>query len=37
MSQCYLISMALDRFCLILSFEIPKAVELSVINGVTGC
>jgi hypothetical protein len=36
-SQWYLMSMALDLFCLIFSFKIPNAVELSIINGVDGC
>jgi hypothetical protein len=36
-SQWYLMSMALERFCFIVSFKIPNAVELSVINGVAGC
>jgi hypothetical protein len=35
--QWYLISMALDLFCLIVSFKIPNTVELSVLNGVVGC
>jgi hypothetical protein len=35
--QQYLISMDLESFCLIVSFKIPNAVELSVINGVAGC
>jgi hypothetical protein len=30
-------SMALELFCLIVSFKIPKAAELSVLNGVAGC
>jgi hypothetical protein len=30
-------SMALDRFCLIVSFAKPAAVELSVFIGVAGC
>jgi hypothetical protein len=29
--------MAYERFCFIISFKIPKAVELSVRNGVAGC
>jgi hypothetical protein len=29
--------MAFDLFCFIASFKIPKAVELSVPNGVAGC
>jgi hypothetical protein len=36
-SQWYLISMAVDLFCLIVSFKIPKAVELSILSGVAGC
>jgi hypothetical protein len=28
--------MALDRFCLIVSFKIPNAVEFSALNGVAG-
>jgi hypothetical protein len=36
-SQWNLISMALDLFCLIVSFKIPKAVDLSVLKGVAGC
>jgi hypothetical protein len=36
-SQWYLMSMALELFCLIVSFKIPNAVELSVRNGVAGC
>jgi hypothetical protein len=36
-SQWYLMSMDLDLFCLIVSFKIPNAVELSVLNGVIGC
>jgi membrane-associated PAP2 superfamily phosphatase len=35
-SQWYLISMAFGRFCFIVLFNIPKAVELSVHNGVAG-
>jgi hypothetical protein len=30
-------SMALDLFCLIVSFKMPRAFELSVLNGVAGC
>jgi hypothetical protein len=35
-SQWYLMSIALDLFCLIVSFKIPNALELSVRRGVTG-
>jgi hypothetical protein len=35
--QWYLISMALERFCLIVSIKIPNAVELSVLIGVVDC
>jgi hypothetical protein len=35
-SQWYLMSIALDLFCLIVSFKMPKAVELSVRSGVAG-
>jgi hypothetical protein len=35
-SQWYLISIAFDRFCLIVSFKILNAVELSVRGGVGG-
>jgi hypothetical protein len=30
-------STAFDHFCLIVLFIIPKAVELSILNGVAGC
>jgi hypothetical protein len=29
--------MAFDRFCMIVSFKIPKAVELSFVNDAVGC
>ena len=37
LSQWYRMSMALDLFCSIVSFKMPKAVELSVRNGIAGC
>jgi hypothetical protein len=36
-NQWYLISIAFDLLCLMVSFQIPKAVELSVINGMVCC
>jgi hypothetical protein len=36
-SQWYLMSIAFDLFCLIFSFKIPNAVELSVRRGVWVC
>jgi hypothetical protein len=36
-SQWYRISIAFDRFCLIVSFRITNAMELSVHIGVGGC
>jgi hypothetical protein len=36
-SQWYLMSIAFDRFCFIVLFKIPNAVELSVQRGVVGC
>jgi hypothetical protein len=36
-SQWCLISIALDHFCLIVSFKMSNTVELSVRRGVRGC
>jgi hypothetical protein len=36
-SQLYLMSMAFDRFCLIVSFRIMRAVELSIFKGLSDC
>jgi hypothetical protein len=36
-SQWYLMSIYFDLFCLIVSFKMPNAVELSVRRGVGGC
>jgi hypothetical protein len=36
-SQWYRMSIAFDRFCLIVSLTMPYAVELSVRRGVGGC
>jgi hypothetical protein len=35
--QWYLMSIVFDLFCLMVSFKMPKAVELSVRRGVAGC
>jgi hypothetical protein len=37
MIQWYRTSIAFDMFCLMVSFKIPNAVELSVQIGVAGC
>jgi hypothetical protein len=36
-SQWYRMSIAFDRFCLIVSLTMPYAVELSVRRGIGGC
>jgi hypothetical protein len=36
-SQWYRMSIDFDLFCLIVSFQMPNAVELSVQRGVGGC